>query len=558
MPATTVNPGDSRHFDGRANGYIIRVSKVVWNHVVRYIAKAGDHIIDEGTVPVGIPYREFLVHPNTAFDIINVGTWDMDVAWPGNIAAITNEKTELDQVISNLPYADFELGVGVDAITGGMAGTAVTTFTPKECTGKRSSEHFRFIQSESELNREIEASASGKYNIEGIKVSASTSYLSKIKYSELSITLIAEYEVVCSHYDDVDTYTLTEQAQKLIGEPEKFRKAYGDYFVAGGKRSARFVAIYNCQSTTVKSMDEFKASFGGEAPDVFSAEGSARFMQSTSKNNISTALDLFMEGYKGTSPSGPWTPDKIMEALTWFKANEQGIPLQAKLKHYSTIDPAYPRTIDVAPSVFVELSQIYAKVWDIRSRYGSCPTYYQDQFKTEYRDLDYGVVASQHILASDLSKRQEYQQKADILLSNLDDVFARMDFYLKVKNVVDTEPAENHSIEEGAGQQTWMYGFNVYTKSGAVNIHQSVQTYKELWHVGRREHTFEFGPDGKFLIVGWQVISNWNDGSNGSWYKAIDRILLTDHSAVHVTSQYDRGCDWSLIVYYVDAKEYQF
>jgi hypothetical protein len=58
--------------------------------------------------------------------------------------------------------------------------------------------------------------------------------------------------------------------------------------------------------------------------------------------------------------------------------------------------------------------------------------------------------------------------------------------------------------------------------------------------------------------VGWQVISNWGDGPNGCWWKETNQILGSDHAAVHVKSQYDRGCDWSLRVYYVEAKDYQF
>ncbi len=34
--------------------------------------------------------------------------------------------------------------------------------------------------------------------------------------------------------------------------------------------------------------------------------------------------------------------------------------------------------------------------------------------------------------------------------------------------------------------------------------------------------------------------------------------LLDQVAAVHVKSQYDRGCDWSMRVYFVDAKDYQF
>ncbi|HWT02546.1 MAG TPA: hypothetical protein VN256_20000 [Pyrinomonadaceae bacterium] len=469
-------------------------------------------------------------------------------------------RTELESVVSAIPWGDaFTFGAGVDAITGGVAGTAVKPFTPKEPGPTSSWEHYSFIQSDSELNREVEASASGKYNIGSVALSASTSYLSKIQYSELTVTLLAKFQSQFERYDEADHYELTEEAKGLMADPAKFRKAYGDYFVAGGRRSSRFTAVYTCKTTTAKSMEEFKASFGGAAPNVFSAEGSARFLQAASEHNVRVTADLVMEGHKpGSVPNGPWTPEKIMEALAWFKDNLDGVNLQAKLKHYSTIDPNYSRTVEVAPDVFVELRQLYTTVWDIRSGYASLPRYYQDQFKKAYTAVDSGVTANQNILATDADKRLDYQQKADELMSDINDVYARMDFYFKVVSQVGKEPGKDKRIDEGTGQQTWIYGFSTYTKSGAVVINSNSMRYRESWHVGHRENTFEFGPKGDHLIVGWEVISNWNDGTNGGWWKAVDQILLKDYLAVHVTSLYDRGCDWSLIVYYVDAKDYQF
>jgi hypothetical protein len=248
-----------------------------------------------------------------------------------------------------------------------------------------------------------------------------------------------------------------------------------------------------------------------------------------------------------------------MEALAWFKDHEKGVKLQAKLSHYNTLDPNYPRAISVPPDVFVDLRVLYTKVWDIRSAYSSLPSYYQNQFKDDYTNFDSGIIAKQSILATDATERLAYQQKAETLRAQLADVYARMDFYFKVKAVVGTEPGNRQEIEEKAdGPQTWLYGYAVYTKSPAVVIHTTELHYSDVWHIGWREHTFEWGPDQNYLIVGWQVFSNWGDGTNGSWWKAIDQILMTSHGAVHVKSQYDRGCDWTVRFYYVDAKDYEF
>lgn len=479
----------------------------------------------------------------------------------GRLAAkrLGTVQTQLEQIIAGLTWLEaFRLGEGIDAVTGSQTASALQPFTPQQRTVKSSQEHYRFVQSDSAYNQEVEASVSGKYNIEGITVSASSKYLEKVKYSELTSTLLASYEVDYNGYDESNDYQFTDAAKGLLSEPDKFRGAFGDYFIAGYQRGARFMAVYACQATTAEKMIEFQASFGAEAPDVFSAEGSARFLSAASSHNISITCDLFMEGYEGVGPQGPWTPEKIMEALNWFKANATGTPLRTKLKHYSTLAPTYPHAVDIAPDVFVELRRLYTKVWDVRSHYHSCPANYQSQFTNDYEALDAGVTANQSILPTDPAQRLKYEQLADSLLSGMNDVMDRMDFYFKVLNVVKTEPAKGTTIEEGQGQQTWLYGFNTYTKSQAVSIQANNQRYSESWHIGWREHTFEFGPGGPYLIVGWEVVSNWNDGTNGSWTKQVDQILLTTQSAIHVKSEYDRGCDWSVTVYWVYAKDYQF
>jgi hypothetical protein len=103
--------------------------------------------------------------------------------------AVSTQQTLLDQVITGIPWQDgFAFGSGVDAITGGVAGSALKPFTPASNKTKTSHEFYRFIESDRELNLEIGASASGKYNIQGVTINASTEFLTKIKYSETVIT----------------------------------------------------------------------------------------------------------------------------------------------------------------------------------------------------------------------------------------------------------------------------------------------------------------------------------------------------------------------------------
>lgn len=468
-----------------------------------------------------------------------------------------NATTELDAVVTGLPWGDgFDFRKGLNAVTGSLMPTAIEPTTPVERTVKNSAEHFRFIESESELDTEIETSASGKYNMGGVALSASAQYLQKIKYSELSMTLIASYTSEYEGYDELQAPKLTAEAKGLIGDHEKFRKQYGDYFINGGKRGSSFNAVYVLQSTSAKSMTEFKASVGAETPDVFSAEGSARFMKATSEHNVHVSVDVYMNGYTGSSPGGPWTPEKVIQALDWFKQHETGDHVRAELSHYSSLDPSYPRTVDIAPDVFVALRKLYTAVWNVRSMYGSCPPTYQKQFTNAYNDLTNGIMSSQAQLATDVNLRASYQQKAENLQMALNQVFDRMDFYFMVREAQGSEPPQGQENDD-SGRQSYMYGYSSYTKSSAVTINTDSMNYADDWHIGWREHTFEW-EHGDRLIVGWEVVSNWHDGTNGWWRKDSATILLFHRGQVYVKSFYDRGCNWTFNVYWVDAKDYDF
>ena len=175
----------------------------------------------------------------------------------------TNPSTDLDPVIAGIPWLDgFAPGVGVNALTGALAGNAVKPFTPKPAARSGGDATYKFVESSRDLSQEIEARTKGKYNIEGVNVNASAEYINKIKYSETSITLLATYEVYYGDYEVADKYELIEEAQKLVSHPEKFRARYGDYFVSGYKKMSRFVGIFVCQSSSAELFQSFQASLG--------------------------------------------------------------------------------------------------------------------------------------------------------------------------------------------------------------------------------------------------------------------------------------------------------
>lgn len=472
----------------------------------------------------------------------------------------SSTKTDLSPVQAGVPWReDFEFGAGLDAVTGDVTGSALVPFKPKKVTTKgHSSTRLTVITNESDLTTEIEASASGKYNEEGVTVSASTSYLDKISLSKLAITILMHFEVMYADYDLADSYALTDEAKKMMADREKFRSAYGDYFVAGGKRGSRFTCLYTCRSESASELQKFSAKVGAETPDLFSADGAASFEKMAKSSSVDISIEIDMEGYTGTPPKVGLKPSDVLPVLEWFQKNEEGIYLLTRLQHYNTLDPTYSRLVDVAPSVFVELRHLYDTVWTARALYNGCPDTYRRQLDAEYHALNDGVEANSNQLATDTKLRRKYAHDADDLVGKLQDVADRQAFYALLAKV--QEPKQGAKIYEQAGEQhRWLYGYSTWSQSAAVVINSITQHFKikGAW-LDHKKHDFEVGPDQTKLVVGWEVTANWTDGTDGHWEKSLPRIVGGHHSVVLVSSLEGRGCDWTVTVYYVDAADYQF
>ena len=474
-----------------------------------------------------------------------------------NVTAVTG--SPLDPVISDIPWADaFTIGVGVDAVTGSVMGSAIKPVTLTEDQVMTSESYVSIVSRDSEMSQEIDASVSGKFNIESVPVDASASYLSKVQYSATALTFVAHYVASTKGYDESADYEFTDQARALLSDGAAFRNAYGDYFVAGGRRSARFTAVYVCQGSSAGQMQQFAGKVGA-SPELFSAEGSAKFDQEAASSHVEIKVDVVMDGYEGTPPDGGWNPQNVLEKLSWFKDKAKGAYSRAKLRHYSTLAPQYSRSVAVDPDVFSDLRQLYVTLWTLRARFQSCPKHYQELYQAEFQKFDSGVVANQALLPTDKSKRDYYAALGAQIQADLGQVLDRMDFYRQVKACIHLEPKNGVEIDEGTGQQTWTYGFDAYPQSAAVVIHTTPIAYKgDGTTLGSETHVFQYTPGRKALIVGWQVNSNYHDGTNGSWSKSVDQILLTGSGAVTAKADFNRCFNWSVTFHSVDAADYQF
>ncbi|HEX9993398.1 MAG TPA: hypothetical protein VGB14_10760 [Acidimicrobiales bacterium] len=464
--------------------------------------------------------------------------------------------TVLAPTLAEVPWRQhYALGNGIDAVTGAMyTSRGVKPFTPVDRNVANETFEFRLVEDDSEFSRQVHASVSGSYNLDGVDLSASSEYLTEVTYTQRMMSLVARFQKLYDGYDLPAAWELTDEARRLMdSDPAKFREAYGDYFVAGHRRGSSFVAVYTCTAHSATSMDKFKASFGGQAPQVFKADGSVAFQQAAKSNGIDISVKVVFAGARGSCPVTPTTPEQVIQALDWFKANEVGEPLRAQLNHYSSLHPTYSRSVAIDPNVFDDLHALYTTYFRVVSKFTACPPTYQGSLQDRYDDFTRRVASHQAQLPDDAGLRTTLRDAGASLLGDLDKVFARWELWSTVQNLSETNQNDEHTDD---GQtRAWRYGL---TSWSGVDVASHAWEYADSGQFGWREHGFDWSNDGE-LVVGWEMYSNWGDGTNGFWKKTSDhRILLSSSAAAYVKSQWGRGCNWRFTVWTVPKALFRF
>lgn len=198
---------------------------------------------------------------------------------------------ELDPVITGIDWNSerYSLGYGYIAPTGIRAkrNDAVEKFTePDKTSGPRTNEYMRFIRTKEEHEEELNVSAKASYGTADAGIEASSSYAQNIKYSETSTTITLHYDRYEDEYRVLrpSEYKLTSAAKEYLDTngAEAFRGIYGDYFAAGARYGASFVAYVAIKTTSSEKIEEIQAALKGAYSGVeASAEFSKKFKDAT-------------------------------------------------------------------------------------------------------------------------------------------------------------------------------------------------------------------------------------------------------------------------------------
>ena len=446
----------------------------------------------------------------------------------------------------------YQLGLGVDAITGQLRASAVKPFTVTPAGQKSTEFIYSLVQSESDLQSMISGSVKAAYNLEGVNVSASTSFLNEMAVSELSVTLVAQVSI------EESQYALAQKNELNVTPGEDFRSKYGDYFVAGYRAGSSLYAIYQCRFSSAEQRSKFTAAMAADVPQVFSVEGSSSFERISKEHNASVSVRIKATGVNSAIPSPPktgWTAETIVtELLPWFNQSLQANQLETYLQHYRVIDPSISGEVPVSPVVFSELSFLYNRFWLARALFSSCPDFGRRLVEEPYHRLESKIQAQQASLPKDSKMIELLTEETNRLLNGLREINNRQVFYTQVVAAGKNEPQKDQNFDADKGTVRWSFGFQKGDLPG-INI-QSIGDHVEAdWKIGWNEHVFSFRDSTK-VIVGWDIICNWDDGTGGDWHKVSEQVIGRSTGDVFVKSDYDRGYSWNIVWYLVDANLY--
>lgn len=461
--------------------------------------------------------------------------------------------TTLNTTIVGQPWQErdgFILGVGVDAITGQLRKSAVKSFEPVPSKGLRVEVDHMFIQSQSDLKELIDASLEGSYNIEGVEVSGALSFLNDISVSDLAVTIVQWRKIEQSEF------ALAPQYELAVTPGPDFRNQHGDYFVAGYRGGAELFVTYQCRFSSAESRLKFSAEMAADIPDVFSAEGSVAFERIAKKNNASVRIKYYANVSKNapSNPPGGWTPQNIVEVVVrWFNENSEIKKLESYLQHYSLIDPKLSPNIPISPDVFAELGLLRDRFFEVRALFGACPDFGMSAIRERFGKLSRDMEAFQSVMPYESQTRQRLLKDAADLQTELACIANRQRFYAAAIATGKLEPAKDVNIDADQGVTRWSYGLTAGNLPG-VSVDKREDEFKADWDFGWRTKNITFRDSTK-IIVGWDVICNWNS-YGGDWSKACSQIIGRSDGSILVKSDYDRGCNWTVTWYFVEAALY--
>lgn len=467
----------------------------------------------------------------------------------------------------------FQLGLGIEAPSVQLLGMAVRPFDVQERQERKEWMDLKVIDSEDKLAHAVAVGASASFNNLTVEASFSTSWRKEVACSHRSMSILLQKEIAWPEaIVGVPEVKFSEDAQTRLTEgAESFRRAYGDYFIAGYVKKARFYAVYRCETTSEESLTAFKAE-GDFAYEMLSVEGNTQLTDRAKKHGVNISCRVVTEGTSGGGTDAlPVKPAQIEAEYKNFCDHVVGLPSQALLYHYCLVNPHVSNSIDVNPDNLVAAQALYRKLITAETRTTDIPRNYRRHLLSTLdtiRDKAYAQIPRD--LRCETSVIRQLALETDAWLDAYEETYAYYKLWRDLKR-------EGAGVEGGDNSKDriryWPSGYIGQRQPATVAVAKDGSTpvalgsyydvastlvHQEEWGRQYKIGHLDWSPsfvDPQIRICGYEVTAHRNQ--NGKWARKSGG-LRANHIAFHFYSEYDRGMHWSIRVWGVPADKVMF
>lgn len=441
----------------------------------------------------------------------------------------------------------FTPGCGIDAITGSVKATAISSPFIDPNGNMTVSQYSQSVTNQTQSDDLFSGFISASVNVEGISGSASTSFLTEVNYSSTSSTVLTFRKDLEADYGCITSPTLTDEAKSLMNASGSgFRDTYGDYFIDGIISGSQLIFMLEFTSDTEANHTVFMASISADIPDQLSADFQTQVQSAASTTNTAINFTVYQQGAGEPGTPLSWEQENLDDLVKNYIASMSPIPQYVRLAHYSTIAGCsnYSQVVNFDPDAASSITTLYQDFWTIIQLFNNAESRFTALFNGEFQAFSNGLKVHQDDLITDAAQYYYYRTLADRLLA-----------YFYAIDAIPSEQAVSGTInnETKGGLQQWQFGFRDMSRAGLRKA--SVTVLRENHgDTGSKGGALQFVPDPPAptaIIVGWEVIANWTDGTDGHWNKDPTVILMSSAGNAWAQSLKHRGLNWTANYYYV-------
>jgi len=231
----------------------------------------------------------------------------------------------------------YDIGIGVASATGSpMALGAVGEVTPPQVgPGGSGSFTFRRVDSNEELESELDISADVSAGIGLFSASASFDFSKKCKIQSSSLTVVVAAKETFA-FQQMDSPRLTDPAARLVEEGKKaqFAEQFGEYFVRGINSGGRFVGVVRIDTKSKQSKTDVDLALSGSYGLTMSADVRAKISETLKTASARIEGFYIHDGGEVTTRLTSNDPVELLSQL--YKAmDEWTASISSKAKAYT-------------------------------------------------------------------------------------------------------------------------------------------------------------------------------------------------------------------------------